>query len=86
MARLLEDHEDFIRKKVVDDKWTHKQINSFLSAKYPGARGISLTSIQRFCKEKEIHKTPRISDGQLQTLVSEAISMVSVKKRKLDDM
>ncbi len=61
-ASVLSQFEDFVTRK---EKWTHKQISDFLSAKYPGERGFSVRSVQRFCSNMDIHKTSRISDCDL---------------------
>ena len=46
-----------IRDKIENAKWTHPKLSEFLKASYPGRRGFSVTSIERFCRLKEIHKT-----------------------------
>ena len=54
----LEDIEDFVREKV-KSKCTHKQLSNHLKEVFPGQRGFSVRSIERFCAEKEITKTTR---------------------------
>lgn len=72
----LEHYENFIREKVEKDRWTYQQISSSLQATHPGLRGFSARSIRRFCSHKDIHKTQRINDQQLDEAVSRATDMV----------
>ncbi len=72
----LGEFEDFIRKKVEKDMWTHKKISDFLSVNYRGKRGFSIRSVQRFCTDRSIHKTSRINDHELCDAVSRATDMV----------
>ena len=73
----LEDFEGFIRDKIEKERWIHKQISVLLLGNYPGQRGFSVHSVQRFCTIKGIHKTPRIDDHSLDDAVSRATDMVS---------
>ena len=72
----LEGFEDLIRDKIENKRWTHKQISTFLMESYPGQRGFSVRSIERFCGNKGIHKTSRIDDRSLDVAVSTATAMV----------
>ena len=74
----LEDQEAFIRSKIEDERWTHKQVNDYLKEHFPGRRGYSVRSVERFCGDKDIHKTSRISDQQLDEAVSTATRMVNI--------
>ena len=58
MARemALEEIEGFVRQKIEVEKCTHKQLSSHLQQCYPGEKGFSLRSIERFCCEKGIRK------------------------------
>ena len=47
----------------------HKQISVFLEADHPGQRGFSVRSVERFCSNRGIHKTPRINDQKLDEAV-----------------
>ena len=69
--------EQFIRDRVEKQRWTHKQISAFLEADHPGQRGFSVRSVERFCSNRGIHKTPRINDQKLDEAVSKATEMVS---------
>ena len=71
----LEDQEAFIRSEVEDERWTHKQVSDYLKEHFPGRRGYS---VERFCSDKDIHKTSRISDQQLDEAVSTATRMVNI--------
>lgn len=72
----LEGFEDLIRDKIENERWTHKQISTFLMESCPGQRGFSVRSIERFCGNKGIHKTSRIDDRSLDVAVSTATAMV----------
>ena len=72
----LEGFEDLIRDKIENERWTHKQISTFLMESCPGQRGFSMRSIERFCGNKGIHKTSRIDDRSLDVAVSTATAMV----------
>ena len=72
----LEGLEDLIREKVEQDRWSHAQLSDFLKQSYPGVQGFSIRSIQRFCQEKNIHKTARVTDQELDEAVSDAVSRV----------
>ena len=74
----LEEFEDFVREKVEKERWTHKQISGFLQGKHPGKRGFSVRSVERFCSNKDIHKTLRIDDKTLDDVLSTATDMVSI--------
>ena len=72
------DHlEDFVREKLEEDRWTHAQVSECLQQSYPGEKGFSTRSLQRFCREKDIHKTSRVSMNVLNQAVGDAIAKVS---------
>ena len=73
----LEGFEDYIREKVEKDRVTLAQLRDHMQGLYPGIRGFSLRSLERFCSTKGIHKTARPSDGQLDDAVVRAIAQVS---------
>ena len=75
---LLEKFKDVVRDRVERNRWTHKQVSDFLQEAHPGVRGCSVRSIQRFCSDKGIHKTPRIEDNTLDEAVSGATDMVCI--------
>ena len=35
----LEDLTDYVRDKIVNEKWSHLQLSEYLQARYPGLRG-----------------------------------------------
>ena len=72
----LEGLEDLIREKIEQDRWSHAQLSDFLKHSYPGVQGFSIRSIQRFCQEKNIHKTSRVTEQELDEAVSDAVSRV----------
>ena len=74
----LHDLEDFIREKIVEEGWTHSRLSLYFKRIYPGVRGFSVRSIERFCADKGIHKTSRMDGSNLQQVVSEAVRAVSI--------
>jgi hypothetical protein len=72
----LDGLEDFIRDKVERDHWTHSQLSDYLQQTYPGERGFSVRSLQRFCAESNIYKTARVSGSVLNQAVTDAIGKV----------
>ena len=72
----LEGLEDFIREKIEKEHWTHKELSAHLQHAYPGQRGTSVLSLERFCSVKGIHKTARLSTQHLDEVVSDAIAKV----------
>lgn len=76
--RALDDHEDYIRRRVEIDHANHRQLSEDLKATFPGEKGFSIRSIERFCHEKGIHKTSRLSDEAVEQVVSEAVAKVCI--------
>ena len=72
----LEGLAGLIREKIEEDRWSHAQLSDFLKLSYPGVQGFSIRSLQRFCQEKNIHKTSRVTDQELDEAVSNAVSKV----------
>ena len=60
----LEQFEDFVREKIVVERCTHKQISNELQQSFPGEKGFSVRSVERFCSNKEISKTCDIGLGR----------------------
>ena len=75
----LEDLTDYVRDKIVNEKWSHRQLSEYLQARYPGLRGFSVRNIERFCAAKGIHRTCRIPTLDLDKVVSEAVTMVRLE-------
>ena len=63
MAKLLQ-FEDFIQEK---EHWTHVKLSAFFHAQYPGDRGFSVHTLERFCREKDIHRTSRLTNARVST-------------------
>uniref|UniRef100_A0A1X7VSJ3 Reverse transcriptase Ty1/copia-type domain-containing protein n=1 Tax=Amphimedon queenslandica TaxID=400682 RepID=A0A1X7VSJ3_AMPQE len=62
---------------IVDErKWTFSRVSEHLKQEYPGTRGLSLRSLERFCQLKDIHRTSRFNDITLDHVVSGAINML----------
>ena len=77
-AAALEEFEDFVREKVEVEHCTHKQISEQFSEAFPGERGFSVRSVERFCSKKRIKKTSEINEQELDAVIKEAVSQVSV--------
>ena len=75
MAALC-DFEGFVREKIVESKYTYKQLSDTLQQCFPEERGFSVRSIKRFCNEKEIRKTTKLDDQELDEVVIEAVLQV----------
>ena len=63
--------EDFVREKVEKEHWTHSKISEHLQQVYSGLKGFSVQSIERFCREKGIRKTARLSEQELDEAIAE---------------
>ena len=66
-----------IRQKVERDHATHAQISDELTSMSPGERGFSASNVKRFCLAKNIHKTSRMSDSEVEHAVGQAVQKVS---------
>lgn len=72
--------EDYIRKRVVEDRATHKVVSEELKLIYPWiSRGLSSRSIRRFCEAHDFHATSRLADTQLNVVVRSSIHNVSLQ-------
>ena len=67
---------DIIRHEVVVAKKTHAQISQELQDSFPGQRGFSIRSIQRFCENHDIHSSSQLSELQIDMLVTSGLSKV----------
>ena len=79
MPSSMDGLEDFVREKVEKDRWTHSKISEHLQQAYPGAKGFSVRPVERFCSEKGIRKTARLSEQELDEAVAGAISQVFIR-------
>ncbi len=69
------DCEAFIHQRIRDG-YTHRDVSSELAQAYPGMRGVSTRSVRRFCAEREIHYSGRLSHQQVGELVEQSVSQV----------
>ena len=74
----LDGLEEFVREKVEKERWTHSKISEHLQQAYPGVKGFSVRSLQRFCSDKGIRKTARLSEQELDEAVAGAVSQVFI--------
>ena len=74
---VLEGLEDYIRCKIEREQWTHETLSQHLQQSYPGQKGLSLRSVERFCSAKGISKHPKVTEEELDAAVSDAVSKVS---------
>jgi len=51
--RLLDEMETFIREKIEKERWTHKRLSLHLQHRFPGTRGLSVASLDRFAASYE---------------------------------
>ena len=70
------DIEQFIRESK-EKGITHKEMSERLQELYPGQRGFSVRSVERFCQQHDIYKTSQLRSGELCRVVATAVSQVS---------
>ena len=69
--------EDFIRRRIVEDRVSHKRLSEELMSMYPHIkRGLSQMSVRQFCDADNIHGTSRLTDAELDTAVSGCVRKV----------
>lgn len=73
----LNELEDVVREKVERERWTYKKLSTHLLELYPGAKGFGVRSVRRFCCLNNIRRTSRLSDGEVDIVVSGAVAKVS---------
>ncbi len=71
-----EEIKDLLISKIETEGWTHAHMSTYLQELYPGKRGFSIRSIQRFCSENGIHRTQRLPSSVVDSIVTEAVRMV----------
>lgn len=70
--------EDLIRCLVVNDQETYEQVSEELQRVYPDIlRGLSTRSVRRFCYSEGIYRRSRLSNDQLERMVSNCVQRVS---------
>ena len=74
--RALDEHEGYIRWRVEVEHASHHELCEELRATNPGVRGYSIRSIERFCREKGIHKSSRLPETAVEQVVAEAVAKV----------
>ena len=72
----LDSLEDFVREKIEKECFTYLKLSRELQQRYPGRRGLSVRSIERFCSRKGIKRMSFIKDQDLDEVVSEAVAKV----------
>ena len=78
--------EELVKEKIENERWTYKKLSTHLQELYPGTKGISARSLRRFCSSRDIHRTSRLSEHEVDIVVSGAIAKVgeSVRVMSLD--
>lgn len=69
-----------VKEKIEVCRWTHKQLSDYLQQLYPGSRGYSVRSLERYCSEADIHRTSRLSEYRVDIHVSQGMQRVSSYK------
>lgn len=77
-AKALEGHEDLVRNLVERQDYTHKDVSRYLQSACPGVAGLSAVSVNRFCRERNIHRyVGRTADsGSLDQVICQAVCQV----------
>ena len=78
---VLGDHldvESFIRTKIEGENFTHQRLSDSLQKIFPGQKGFSIRSLQRYCASKDIHKTSRLNKNDLDEIVEESVNEVCI--------
>lgn len=70
------DLKTFISLKFVEENLTYEELSKVLQQMYPGQKGFSVRSLQRYCSEESIHKTSRLSVRELNEVVQESVIQV----------
>ena len=73
----MEELEDFVREKIELNKLTHKELGDLLQQAFPGQKGFSVRSIERFFSDKEISRRSNLSDQELDSIIQQSISQVN---------
>lgn len=69
--------ESLISSRVRHGK-THEQISLELQQLYPGSSGLSARSVRRFCSQRNIHWSSQLDESELDSVVEQAVSQVSL--------
>ena len=78
VQKSLDPLEDFVWKKIEEEGWSQLQLSDYLKTEFgtTSTKGYSVRSIQRFCQERDIHRTARMPEVELQKTVKQAVSEV----------
>lgn len=77
MAVLEELNVFHLVRQRIKEHATHKIIAEELKHLFPGVKGISRSSVKRFCAKYDLHRTSRLSREALDVLVAYGIGKVS---------
>ncbi len=66
-----------MRTKLVHERMSYRQVSEQLKAAYRDVKGLSIRSIRRFCKQNNIHRTSRLTQEQLDMVVSSGVGKVN---------
>ena len=70
--------ETLLHRKVVVERKSFEIISRELQEAYPHiTRGLASRSVRRFCSERGIHATSRLTDADLDRVVATSVSKVS---------
>ena len=72
----LDDLEGYVRKRILEDKWTHEEVSRELKTSYPNDPGLSVRSVKRFCPIHDIHRTARLTEDVVKEAVTVGVAMV----------
>ena len=70
------DLKALITEKITEENFTYEQLSTFLQHLFPGKRGFSIRSLQRYCSKENIHKTSRLNDIELNETVLSSVIQV----------
>jgi len=72
----METIEKTFINSLLQENHTFKEISEILKQRYPGVRGFSLRSVQRYCHDNGL--TRRISQNAVNEIVSDAVKKVNI--------
>ena len=72
----FDDMESFIRYKIEVENCSQKELSALLQQSFPGMKGLSVRSLQRFCSSQDIHRTSRLEEDELDQVVEESVNQV----------
>ena len=72
----LDAFEDFVKEKIEKEHFTYSKLSRELKQRYPGRRGFSVRSLERFCSLKAIKRISVMNDQSLDEVVMEAVAKV----------